>query len=55
MVGQLSTAKSPQQMFGAVMKTYFAQSIGVDPGKHCYRIRYALRCKKGRGKHGFLL
>ena len=27
----LSTAKSPQQMFGAVMKTYFAQSIGVDP------------------------
>ena len=31
MVPQLSTAKSPQQMFGAVMKTYFAQSIGVDP------------------------
>ena len=27
----LSTAKSPQQMFGAVMKTYFAQSIGVAP------------------------
>ena len=31
MVGQLSTAKSPQQMFGAVMKTYFAQSIGTAP------------------------
>ncbi len=31
MVSQLSTAKSPQQMFGAVMKTYFAQSIGIDP------------------------
>ena len=31
LVPQLSTAKSPQQMFGAVMKTYFAQSIGVDP------------------------
>lgn len=28
---QLSTAKSPQQMFGAVMKTYFAKSIGADP------------------------
>lgn len=28
---ELSTAKSPQQMFGAVMKTYFAKSIGVDP------------------------
>lgn len=32
LVPQLSSAKSPQQMFGAVMKTYFAQSIGVDPG-----------------------
>ena len=31
LVPQLSTAKSPQQMFGAVMKTYFAQSIGVKP------------------------
>ena len=31
LVRQLSTAKSPQQMFGAVMKTYFAQSIGVAP------------------------
>ena len=31
LVSQLSTAKSPQQMFGAVMKTYFAQSIGVTP------------------------
>lgn len=26
----LSTAKSPQQMFGAVAKTYFAEKIGVD-------------------------
>ena len=29
----LSTAKSPQGMFGAVAKTYFAQKIGVDPHK----------------------
>ena len=29
----LSTAKSPQAMFGAVAKTYFAQKIGVDPHK----------------------
>lgn len=28
---RLSTAKSPQQMFGAVMKSYFAKSIGVKP------------------------
>lgn len=31
LVPQLSTAKSPQQMFGAVMKTYFAESIGIKP------------------------
>jgi NADH-quinone oxidoreductase subunit G len=31
MVGQLSTAKSPQQMFGAVAKTYFAQQLGKKP------------------------
>ena len=30
---QISTAKSPQQMFGAVMKTYFAQKLGVEPEK----------------------
>jgi len=27
----LSTAKSPQQMFGAVAKTYAAQQLGIDP------------------------
>lgn len=30
LVSQLSTAKSPMQMFGSVMKTYFAQSIGIE-------------------------
>lgn len=29
----LSTAKSPQQMFGAVAKTYFAEQSGIDPAK----------------------
>lgn len=29
----LSTAKSPQQMFGAVAKSYFADMLGVDPEK----------------------
>jgi NADH-quinone oxidoreductase subunit G len=33
MVGQLSTSKSPHEMFGAVIKTYFAQKINVDPSK----------------------
>ena len=31
----LSTAKSPQQMFGAIAKSYFAEKIGVDPHKMC--------------------
>ena len=33
MVDMLSTAKSPQQMFGAVAKTYFAEKIGVPADK----------------------
>lgn len=33
MVDQLSTAKSPQQMFGAVAKSYYAELLGVDPEK----------------------
>ena len=32
-VNNLSTAKSPQQMFGALAKTYIAQCLGVDPDK----------------------
>jgi NADH-quinone oxidoreductase subunit G len=31
LVKYLSTAKSPQQMFGAAMKTYFAEKISVTP------------------------
>ena len=27
----LSTCKSPHQMFGAILKTYYAEKIGVDP------------------------
>jgi len=33
MVPQLSSAKSPQQMFGAVAKSYYAQLLGVEPEK----------------------
>jgi len=33
MVDQLSTAKSPQQMFGAVAKSYYAKLLNVDPSK----------------------
>lgn len=30
---RLSTAKSPQQMFGALTKSYFAEKLGIDPSK----------------------
>ena len=33
LVPALSTSKSPQQMFGAVTKTWFAQKMGIDPQK----------------------
>ena len=33
LTGQLSTSKSPQQMFGAVTKTWFAQKLGVESEK----------------------
>lgn len=32
-VKNLSTAKSPQQMFGAMSKTFIAQKLGIDPDK----------------------
>ena len=32
-VDNVSTSKSPQQMFGAIAKSYFAQRIGIDPHK----------------------
>ena len=31
MTENLSTCKSPQQMFGAIYKSYFAQKMGIDP------------------------
>ena len=33
LLGHLSSCKSPQQMFGAVMKTYYAEKFGIDPAK----------------------
>ena len=33
MLPHLSTCKSPQQMLGAVIKSYFAQREGIDPAK----------------------
>ena len=33
MIDHLSSAKSPQQMFGAVAKTFYAKQLDVDPNK----------------------
>jgi len=33
LTNQLSTAKSPQQMFGSVTKSWFARKLGVEPEK----------------------
>ncbi len=32
-IDHLSSCKSPQQMFGAVMKTWYAKKMGIDPEK----------------------
>jgi NADP-reducing hydrogenase subunit HndD len=32
-IDHLSTCKSPQQMFGALAKTYYAEKMGIDPSK----------------------
>ncbi|MDO4466944.1 MAG: [FeFe] hydrogenase, group A [Bacillota bacterium] len=47
LVGQLSSAKSPQQMFGAMTKTYFAQKMGIDANKiRCISIMPCLAKKQ---------
>jgi len=33
LLDNLSTCKSPQQMFGALVKTYWAEKMGIDPTK----------------------
>ena len=35
MTPHLSTAKSPQQMFGAMIKTWYAEREGIDPAEIC--------------------
>ena len=39
LAGKLSTTKSPQQIFGALAKTYYAQLLGVDPA-NIYVVSY---------------
>lgn len=51
-VDSLSTSKSPQQMFGAIAKTYYAKVLGVEPGRlfvvsvmPCTARRPSARCR----------
>ena len=41
-IPNLSTAKSPQQMFGALIKTFYAEKLGVAPAEHRQRGPHAL-------------
>lgn len=47
---RLSSAKSPQQMFGAISKTYFAEKIGVSPEKICCISIMPCIAKKGEAE-----
>lgn len=40
----LSSAKSPQQMFGAIAKTYYAEKAGIESGKNSQRFGDAVYC-----------
>ena len=53
MVGQLSSAKSPQLMFGAIAKSYFAKKIGKKPEDiFCVSVMPCLAKKWERGMTG---
>ena len=50
MTDNLSTCKSPQQMFGATYKTYYAEKMGLDPKKIRLRLCHPLHGKEVRGR-----
>ena len=57
MVNQLSTVKSPQQMFGAVAKSYYAKLLKVDHQKFivfrlCHVLLKSMKVKFGMNDAG---
>lgn len=48
LLGHLSTCKSPQQMFGAVAKTYYARKAGIEPGS--LRVVSIMPCTAKKGE-----
>ncbi len=49
-IDNLSSCKSPQQMFGAVMKTWYAQKMNIDPEKMVVVAVMPCTAKKGENK-----
>ena len=49
LVGQISTAKSPQQMFGVLAKTHLAKTLNTDPSKiYCISLEQCIAKKAER-------
>ena len=49
---QVSTCKSPQQMFGSLIKAYDKEKDEKDGKGDCNRVRYALYCKESGSRQG---
>lgn len=49
-IDNLSSCKSPQQMFGATMKTWYAQKMNIDPEKMVVVAVMPCTAKKGENK-----
>ena len=50
LLGHLSTCKSPHEMFGAILKSYYAEKIGVDPKDMFVVSIMPCACKKFEAK-----
>ncbi|HOI22759.1 MAG TPA: [FeFe] hydrogenase, group A [Spirochaetales bacterium] len=50
LLSHLSSCKSPQQMFGAVAKTFYAQKTGIDPAS--LRVVSIMPCTAKKGEAG---
>ena len=46
----LSSCKSPHEMEGAVIKSYYAEKAGIDPQGHRHRFGHALHGQEVRGR-----
>ncbi len=49
MVPNLSSCKSPQQMFGTLVKTHYAEKMGINPRDISCGVHHALHRQEVRG------